>query len=692
MKHMSLNLAPETRACSSTSWPSPAGLAVSSHRRSRISWAQQAARVSRIVVIATLLLLAVAPAMAVDFKKGDLEGSWDTTISWGTQFRLEDPDLRLIGLPSGGSAFSVNGDDGNLNYDTGIVSNVVKLTSELELRYKNVGLFTRFRGFYDFENEDEDRLRTPLTDPALKRVGSRADILDAFAWVKFDLGGKPAELRFGEQVLSWGESTFIQGGINVINPIDVSAIRVPGAELRDALLPEGLVSASFGLTQNTSLEAFYLYDWGPTRIDPPGSYWGTNDFAGAGGDVVFLGFGDSADDFNFPDGTNRPFLGVPRDPDQRASESGQYGVALRLFAPNLGGTEFGFYYMNYHSRLPTINGRTGTLAGAIGAGTIAGVAPTIIGTALLTAAQFGPQAGILAGAGAGVQAGLSPTVAGAIAQAAVLGGAAAGASTASAFATDAYAQTAAYFIAYPEDIQLFGLSFNTTVGTWAWQGEVSYKQDVPLQLDDVEILFAALGPINPGLANFNQVANLTGQFETEFSGTRPFDVWQFQTTFTKILSPMMGADSGVLLFEGAVTEVPDLPNKDELRFEGPGTYVSGNPILGPAAHAGKPVEDPSHFADATSWGYRLVGRLDYLNAFGGFNVSPRFAWQQDVDGVSPGPGGNFIEGRTALTLGVGFSRQATWQFDLSYTMFSGAGRYNLINDRDFLGTNVKYSF
>ncbi len=645
--------------------------------------------VSRIIVVAVLLSWTAAPATAKDFSKGDLEGSWDTTISWGTQFRLDDPDLRIIGLPSGGSAFSVNGDDGNLNYDTGMVSNVVKLTSELELRYKNVGLFTRFRGFYDFENEDEDRQRTQLTDAASKRVGSRADILDAFFWVEFGNN----RLSFGEQVLSWGESTFIQGGINVVNPVDVSAIRVPGAELRDALLPEGMVSASFGLSQNASFDAFYLYDWGPTKIDPPGSYWGSNDFAGAGGDVVFLGFGDSPDDFIHPDpNINRPFLGVPRDPDARADNDGQYGLAFRVFAPALNDTEFGFYYINYHSRLPTINGRTGTLGGALAAGAIGGAAPTIIGTALLTAAQFGPQAGILAGAGAGVQAGLSPTVAGAIAQSAVFGGAAAGASTASAFATDAYAQTAAYFIAYPEDIQLFGLSFNTTLGKWAWQGEVSYKQDVPLQLDDVEILFAALGPINAGLANFNQVANMTGQFNTVFSGTRPLDVWQFQTTFTKILSPMMGAESGVLLFEGAITDVPDLPDKDVLRFEGPGTYVSGNPILGPVAHAGKAFEDASHFADATSWGYRLVGRLDYLNAFGGFNVSPRFAWQHDVDGVSPGPGGNFIEGRSALTLGLGFSRQATWQFDLSYTMFSGAGRYNLVNDRDFVGTNVKYSF
>ena len=35
--------------------------------------------------------------------------------------------------------------------------------------------------------------------------------------------------------------------------------------------------------------------------------------------------------------------------------------------PELGGTEFGFYYVNYHSRLPTINGVTGTLQGAMDA-------------------------------------------------------------------------------------------------------------------------------------------------------------------------------------------------------------------------------------------------------------------------------------------------------------------------------------
>lgn len=639
--------------------------------------------------IITLVLVA-APAAAKDFQKGELSGSWDTTLSWGAQFRLDDPDKRIIGLPDGGEAFSVNGDDGNQNYATGIVSNVLKLTTELELGYKNVGTFVRFRGFYDEENEDGERERKPLSEEALDLVGNRADILDAFVWGKFTLGGRPAEIRAGEQVLSWGESTFIQGGINTINPVDVSAIRVPGAELREALLPEGMVTFSLGTSENTSLELLYLYDWGRTRIDPPGSYWSTSDFAGNGGSHVFLGFGDFPDTGTFPM-TDRPFLGVPRSDNVFADDSGQYGAAFRVFVPGWNGTELGFYYLNFHSRLPTINGTTGTLAGAL---TAARIGTT--GTAALAALAGGAgrDQAIRAGVLIGVSEGLSLLEAGVAAQAAVDTALAGGDPSVvlTGLATDAFAATANYFLAYPEDIKLVGVSFNTAIGNYAVQGEFSQRQDAPLQVDDVELLFSALGPINNDLARFNQVGDFTGQFETFVPGIRRLDVNQFQMTITKIIGRFMGADQGVLLWEGAITQVPDLPSKDELRFEGPGTYVSGNAILGPGSHAGKPIEGPERFADDSSWGYRLAGRLDYNNAIGGWNVSPRFSWQHDVEGISPGPGGNFIEGRTGLTLGLGFDRQATWQFDLSYSVFSGASRYNLINDRDFAAFNFKYSF
>ena len=172
------------------------------------------------------------------------------------------------------------------------------------------------------------------------------------------------------------------------------------------------------------------------------------------------------------------------------------------------------------------------------------------------------------------------------------------------------------------------------------------------------------------------------------------DAIQAQFTLTKVFGPILGANQGVLVFETAYTHISGMPSKDELRFEGPGTYTSGNPIHSApgGAHAGKPYELPEHFADSSSWGYRLVGRLTYNNAIGAWSLAPRFAWQHDVNGVTPGPGGNFIEGRQALSIGLAAGFQNAWQIDLSYAKFNGAGRYNLINDRDFVAAVIKYSF
>jgi len=620
-------------------------------------------------LVAMVAMFAV-PGQAADLSSGNYSLNVDTTLSWGARYRLSDPDPRIIGLPAGGTAFSVNGDDGNLNFDTGIASNAFKATVDVDFAYKNFGFFVRGSGFYDYEYEKGDRARTEIPKEGLDWVGSRAELLDAFAWFKFDIAGRNAQVRAGQQILNWGESTFIQGGLSSLNPVDVAAIRVPGAELREAYRPNGLVWGSFDFTQNVSMEAFYQYDWNETVIDPPGTYFSTNDFAGLGGETVFLAFGSFPDTGESPfyvqPPVDHPFMGVPRFADQEPEDGGQYGAALRWFVPALGGTEFGFYYANYHSRLPTVNGVTGTIQGA-GA-----------------AAAAGQAAGIFIYQLYGVAPGTNPQV---DALAAAAGQAA---------ATDAYASTAGYFLAYPEDIKMYGLSWNAQLGTTgvAFQGEISYQQDKPTLVDDVELLFAALSPISPGLAAANQVAPGGVGFSTEVAGYRLHDWTQVQFTLTKVFSQFLGSDTGVILIEPAWTHVEGMESKDVLRYEGPGTYTSGNPLMaGPGgAHAGKPAEPYSAFADPDSFGYQLAGRLDYNNAIGAFNLSPRFGWSHDVSGVSPGPGGNFIEGRYALTLGVAASYQNQWEIDLSYTNYGGAGRYNLINDRDFMAGVVKYSF
>ena len=100
------------------------------------------------------------------------------------------------------------------------------------------------------------RLRAGRRSGHNKRVGSRIELRDAFLYGRFKLGALPGELRAGWQVINWGESTFIQGGINAINPIDVSALRVPGSELREALMPVGAVLLSLNPSENTAIEAY----------------------------------------------------------------------------------------------------------------------------------------------------------------------------------------------------------------------------------------------------------------------------------------------------------------------------------------------------------------------------------------------------------------------------------------------------
>ncbi len=300
---------------------------------------------------------------------------------------------------------------------------------------------------------------------------------------------------------------------------------------------------------------------------------------------------------------------------------------MRLFASGLGDTEFGLFYINYHSRLPVINGISGSLQGA------------------MDAQAAGQSAAMAVYQYFGVPPGASPEVDAAAARAA------------QAAATSAFANTGRWYTAYPEDIKLYGLSCNTQLGTSgiAFQGEVSYRQDVPYLVDDVELLFASLSPISAGLAATNQVVPGGVGFSTQIDGYRLHDASQFQFTTTKVFGPMLGADQGLLVFEPALSYVYDMPDKSELRIRGTGDLHQRQPdphVLPAAPTRASRTSEAEHFADATSWGYRLAGRLDYNNAIGACNLSPRFAWQHDVNGMSPGPGGNFVEGRYALTLGL----------------------------------------
>lgn len=685
-------------------------------------------RLAAVAVATALIGGASGTALAFDFQSesGAVTGNWDTTVSYGQAWRVETRDCRLIATADGGCGRSPNIDDGDLNYATGLFSRALKASTELSVNYRNVGAFVRASALYDFDVMGSPTRRTELPSAAKPYVGRYGRLLDAFVFSKFKLGSMPAELRLGRQVVSWGESTFIQNGTNVINHFDVSALRVPGSELKEAFLPQNMVNFSLQFSDRWSAQAVYLLHWSPTVPEPDGSYFSPNDFATPGGSKVVLGFGAFSDqgvDFRPLGGSLiTDFQNVKRSPDRSAKNSGQGGLSIKYYAPDFNnGTEFGLYVMNYHSRLPLLSGRTGTQAGlgnAFGALNAAGAAAQALGgglpiaAAIATAAQLAVSRSAAAGGNLSLAQATEYATIGA--RTALAGGSVA--TQASNLATHEYSKTASYFAEYPEDIKMIGVSFNTQIqrGGIALQGEVTYRQNVPLQYDDVELLFAALTPFESGLAALRGTAlpatctaaaptlsrcNQLGTFalNSEVRGWTTKDTWQGQFTATKTFANVLHASQAVLVFEGAVSYVAGLENLTSggpagrgIRYNAPGTSVSGNAELA-GNHFGE-VEPASRFPVATSWGYRVAGRLEYPGLMGPWNVLPRFSWQHDVSGTSPGPGGNFIEGRYGLTLGVSANLRAKWELDTSYTKFGGAGRFNDINDRDFVAASVKFSF
>jgi len=614
-----------------------------------------------------------SPAFGVDVSVGPVSGRLDTTISTGVSIRVEDRDPDLVGKPNGGNAWSINGDDGNLNFDTGDpVSLNAKVTHELDLKWRQFGFFGRMYYFYDWAIMKIDPERTAFTENAQRRAGMNIKVLDAYLKGDFKVWDRPLTLRVGNQVLNWGESTFIQNGINVINPVDVSLLRVAGAELREALLAVPMISLSTGLTRNLSLEGFYQLYWDNTEIEPLGTFFSTNDLISPGASLAFLKFGrlppygplDYPLTHTDPPLLDRNPLGdwIPRGDDREPCHQGQGGAALRYFAPWLFDTEFGLYYIHYHSRLPLVSGHTGPPPE---------VSPNpLLGGDYIRLLLWG--------------------------------------------LTGDFASTSYYYRDFPEDIDLVGASFSTDIGSigLALQGEVSYRPNQPIQVDDVELLYSAFSPLDPYLIKIREALGEpvsekifgysqlgTQGFNQDVLGYRRKKMVQPQLTLTELFGPMLGADQLVLVGEIGATWFPDLEDKSVLRYDGPGTHTSANPFYtdtvneeGELEMKVQPETQHGGFADEFSWGYRIAARADFNNAIGPVTLQPSVAFYHDVTGTTPLPIGNFVEGRKTITVGLTATYLNTVRATLSYTNYFGGGNFNLLHDRDFVSLAASVSF
>ncbi|PRA28831.1 DUF1302 domain-containing protein [Pseudomonas poae] len=604
-------------------------------------------RRARLPVAVSLASTLAGPAFGVSFNIGEIEGSFDSSLSVGASWSTAKPNRDLIGANNGGRGLSQTSDDGHLNFKRGeTFSKIFKGIHDLELKYGDTGVFVRGKYWYDFELKDESRPFKDISDNNRKEgaKSSGGQILDAFIYHNYNVADLPGSVRFGKQVVSWGESTFIGGGINSINPIDVSAFRRPGAEIKEGLIPVNMFYVSQTLTDNLSAEAFYQLEWDQTVTDNCGTFFSQPD-------VISDGCTDNLRVLNsrrtltpaqlaglaaFGVDVNNEGVLVRRGADRDARDSGQFGVAFHYNFEPLD-TEFGAYFMNYHSRAPIFSAQ--------------GARPSVYATN-------------------------NPLI---------------------------VAGNSNYFVEYPEDIRLYGLSFSTTLPTGtAWSGELSYRPNAPVQLSTTDILFAGVTPI-PGYGNASVLKGSPGQ---DLHGYRRKEVTQFQTTFTHFFDQVMGASRLTTVGEIGVTHVGGLESKSEARYGrdpvfGPGALPGGfcNALNNSTAQgAGLPNAaglntncNNDGYTTATSWGYRARAIWEYPDVFAGVNLKPSVAWSHDVKGYSPGPGANFEEGRKAVSLGVDAEYQNTYTVGLNYTNFFG-GRFSTVDDRDFIALSAGVNF
>lgn len=337
-----------------------------------------------------LMFAGAASALDFEFDNG-INIALDSTVTYGAQWRMQNQDSELSsrGLlarlqedPLGTvldrdyvaqQALILNGDDGNNNFDTGLVSQRVSALVDMDMSWRNYGFFARGRAFYDQVYRDDDTnldeidfatynsgtlyggdaSRGEFPRQTKNDHGDRLEVLDAYVYGTWELpGDRLMDVRLGRQVINWGESTFYQGINSIQNRADQIAANTPGVEVKEILLPTGAAYVQVDVVTNLTLEVFYQYEWLENELNGVGSYFGNKDQVGPGAanflipspNLPFVPENVRGNEFNLRE--------VPRGSDDNASDSGQWGAGFHYVTPN--NWDVGLFFINGHDKKPSL--------------------------------------------------------------------------------------------------------------------------------------------------------------------------------------------------------------------------------------------------------------------------------------------------------------------------------------------------
>jgi hypothetical protein len=296
----------------------------------------------RIPLFAALIgLLSAGPVIAAElYHADDFDVRWDNTVQYTAAFRLLPQDHELISNP--------NWDDGDRNFDPGVISNRFDLVSELDITHGDYGLHVSGAAWYDTVYNQKNDNNSPATFNPFSvphneftravRTWHGADVQlgDLFFHGSFDAGDVPVSFRVGRYTLLWGESLFF--GDNSISeaqaPTDVTReLARPSGYAKDVFLPVWQASATIQVSDNVSLAGYYQFVWRKDQLTGSGSYFSYADYQGPGGERIIVAPGHY----------------LYRAADLRAPDSGQFGVSLQVSGDEF---NYGLYALRFNAKDP----------------------------------------------------------------------------------------------------------------------------------------------------------------------------------------------------------------------------------------------------------------------------------------------------------------------------------------------------
>lgn len=301
----------------------------------------------RTVALALCGLVAAAPAAAFEFDTGGgVRLRWDNTFKYSNAWRVKERSPELVADPTL--------DDGDRNFDKGLISNRIDWLTEFDAAYRGLGLRVSAAAWYDSVYNRRNDNDSPFTANSVSVPYNRftrdtrdlhgrdAEILDAFLSANFELGGRPGNVKLGQHSLLYGESLFF--GMNGIaaaqQPIDViKALSVPNTQFKEIGRPVAQLSGQLQVTQTISIGGYYQFEWERTRVPAAGSYFSPADLVDVGGERILAAVVPGVG----------PVASFYRTRDIEARNSGQGGIQLRYRSEALG-TDFGFYAVRYHDK------------------------------------------------------------------------------------------------------------------------------------------------------------------------------------------------------------------------------------------------------------------------------------------------------------------------------------------------------